>query len=54
MSESFSTAARKLAMYKLDVADVQEVRWDKKGRCKKGGFYIFLLSERRMKSQNKH
>jgi hypothetical protein len=30
-SESLSTVARKLARYKLDVAGVQEVRWDKEG-----------------------
>ena len=49
-----STVARKLARYKLDVAGVQEVRWDKAGAVRRGDYISFLLSERRMKSQNKH
>jgi hypothetical protein len=27
-------AARELARYKLDLLGVQEVRWDKEGKCK--------------------
>ena len=30
-SGSFTTAARELARYKLDLVGVQEVRWDKQG-----------------------
>jgi exonuclease III len=31
MASSFTAAARELARYKLDLVDVQEVRWDREG-----------------------
>ena len=46
--------SQEIAMYKLDVAGVQEVRWDKRGAVRRGDYIFFLLSERRMKSRNKH
>jgi hypothetical protein len=35
-SGSLTTVARELARYKLDLAGVQEVRWDKRGRVRAG------------------
>jgi exonuclease III len=32
----FTVAARELARYKLDLASVQEVRWDKEGTVRAG------------------
>ena len=34
-------AARELARYKLDLAGVQEVRWDKEGTVKAGDYSFF-------------
>jgi exonuclease III len=39
---SFAAAARELARYKLDLVDVQEVRWDTEDTVRAGN-YIFLL-----------
>jgi hypothetical protein len=38
------TAARELARYKLDFVRVQEVRWDKGGTVRAGG-YIFSMEK---------
>jgi hypothetical protein len=38
-------AARELARYKLDLAGVQEVRWDKKGTLKVGDYSFFYGKE---------
>jgi len=46
---SLKAAARELARYKLDVVDVQEVRWDKGGTVRAGD-YDFFLRERKLKS----
>jgi hypothetical protein len=32
MAGSITTAARELARYKLDLAGVQKVKWDKRGK----------------------
>jgi hypothetical protein len=42
MSVSLPTIARELAVYKLDLLGVQEVRWDKGGTLKAGD-YIFTM-----------
>jgi len=42
MSSSLTTAATELAKYKLDLADVQEVRWDKGGMVRARGYDFFL------------
>jgi len=41
-SGSLTAAARELARYKLELLDVQDVRWDK-GRTVSAGDYSFLL-----------
>ena len=38
---SLKTAARELARYKLGVVGVQEVRWDKEGTVRAGGYNFF-------------
>ena len=38
---SLKAAARELARYKLDVVGVQEVRWDKEGTLRAGGYNFF-------------
>ena len=38
---SLKAAARELARYKLDVAGVQEVRWDKGGTVRAGNYDFF-------------
>ena len=38
---SLKAAARELARYKLDVAGVQEVRWDKGGTVRAGDYDFF-------------
>ena len=38
---SLMAAARELAKYKLDLAGVQEVRWDKEGKVKAGDYSFF-------------
>jgi exonuclease III len=37
-SRSFETVARELAMYKLDVVGVQEVRWDTEDTVRAGDY----------------
>jgi hypothetical protein len=44
---SLTAAARELAGYKLDLVGVQEVRWDKGGTVRAGGYIFFM--EREMK-----
>jgi exonuclease III len=38
---SLTAAATELARYKLDLVDVQEVRWDKEGTVKVGDYSFF-------------
>ena len=38
---SLTAAARELARYKLDLVDVQEVRWDKGGMVRAGDYNFF-------------
>ena len=38
----FTAAARELARYKLDLLDVQEVRWDREGTVRTGHYNVFL------------
>ena len=38
---SLKAAARELGRYKLDVAGVQEVRWDKGGTVREGDYVFF-------------
>ena len=38
---SFIVAARELARYKLDLVSVQEVRWDREGTVRAGGYNFF-------------
>jgi exonuclease III len=38
---SFTSAARELARYKLDVVGVQEIRWDKGGTVRTGDYTFF-------------
>jgi len=40
-ASSFREAARELARYKLDSVGVQEVRWDKEGTVRIGGYNFF-------------
>jgi len=40
-SGSFTAAARKLEIYKLDLVGVQEVRWDKGDTVRAGDFNFF-------------
>ena len=40
-SGSFSTAARKIARYKSDLLDVQEVRWEERGTVRVGNYIFF-------------
>jgi hypothetical protein len=44
MASSLTTAARELARHKLDLVDVQEVRWDK-GDILRAGDYIFSMEK---------
>jgi len=37
------TVARKLATYNLDVAGLQEVRWDKGGAVRRGHYIFFFI-----------
>jgi hypothetical protein len=39
------TAVRELARYKLDLVNVQEVRWDKGGTAKAGDYTFFCEKE---------
>ena len=39
---SLTAAARELARYKLDLVDVQEVRWDEGGTVRAGDYNFFL------------
>jgi hypothetical protein len=39
-----SAAARELARYKLDLVNVQEVKWDK-GGTERAGYYNFFYGE---------
>jgi hypothetical protein len=41
-SGSFTTVARELGRYELDLVDVHEVRWAKEGAIKAGD-YIFSM-----------
>ena len=41
-SGSLTAAARELARYKLDLLDVQEIRWDNGGTVEEG-YYNFLM-----------
>jgi len=43
MSVPLPTVARELTVYKLDLVDVQEVRWDKRGTLRAGD-YIFTMA----------
>ena len=45
---SFKAAARELVRYKLDVVDVQEVKWDK-GSTVRAGDYDFFSTGKEMK-----
>ena len=45
MAGSLMVAARELARYKLDVADVQEVRWDKGGTVREGDYNFSMEKE---------
>ena len=38
---SLTAAAWELARYKLDLVDVQEVRWDKEGTVRAGDYNFF-------------
>jgi len=49
-SGSFTTAARELARYKLDLVGVQKVRWDKGGKEEQG--IIFFSMEKETKFIN--
>jgi exonuclease III len=40
-ASSFTAAARKLAKYKSDLVDEQEVRWDKGGTVRAGDYNFF-------------
>jgi exonuclease III len=40
---SFTAAARELARYQLDLAGVQEVRWDKEGTAKAGDYSFISI-----------
>jgi exonuclease III len=42
---SVMEAARKLARYKLDLAGVQEVRWNKGGTVKAGDYSFFSMGK---------
>jgi hypothetical protein len=42
---SLTTAARELARYKLDLVDVEEVRWDKRGTVKAGDYDFFYRKD---------
>jgi len=42
---SLTAADRKLARYKLHLGGVQEVRWDKRGTVKAGGYNFFYGQE---------
>jgi hypothetical protein len=44
-SGSFTTLARELARYKLDLMGVEEVRWDKEGSTVRAGDYIFFYGK---------
>jgi hypothetical protein len=46
IANSLTTAARELARHKLDLVDVQEVRWDK-GGILRAGDYIFSMEKER-------
>ena len=39
-ASSLTTAARKLARYKLDLVAVQEVRWDNGGTVRAGDYHF--------------
>jgi len=39
---SLTTVARELARYKLDLAGIQEVRWDKRGTARARDYIFFL------------
>jgi exonuclease III len=39
---SLTAAAWKLARYKLDLVGVQEVRWDKGGTVRAGGYNFYM------------
>jgi hypothetical protein len=41
VSVRVTTVARDLAKYKLDLVDVQEVRWDKEGTLRTGDYILF-------------
>jgi len=45
---SLTAAGRELARYKLDLVDVQEVRWDKGGTIRAGD-YNFFSGKRKQK-----
>jgi len=47
---SLTAAARELARYKLDLVDVQEVRWDKEGILRAGDYNF--LNGKKMKIIN--
>ena len=40
-----TTAARELARYKLDSVGVQEVRWDRGGKVRAGGYNFSMEKE---------
>ena len=41
MSDSLRTVASEIALYKLDVVGVEEVRWDTGGNHRPVGYYCF-------------
>jgi hypothetical protein len=44
MASFLTAAARELARHKLDLVDVEEVRWDKRGMVRAGD-YIFSVEK---------
>jgi len=42
---SITAAARELLRYKLDLVDVQEVRWDKGGTATAGDYNFFSMEK---------
>jgi len=47
---SLTGVARELARYKLDLVDVQEVRWDKEGIVGEWGIIIFIWKRKQKSS----
>jgi exonuclease III len=47
-SGSLMTVARQLAKDRLDLVDVQEVRWDKEGTVRAGEYTFFMAKGRKI------